>query len=480
MFCVPAARAVNLHAIYTASCKREIGIILDVGPRKVSLLNLQGEIIDLDRFEVIYYAKFPLDMAPMPAIRNPEKVPLVEVKTFQKGRLETLVRGWPVDFNTDRIAFLDLRGSEIVVHRRSIWEIEYLKQSRNVEFEKRPALAYEFAHPYAFSSCPIAASGAGKPVRVFPQEVLSDPVAIKREFDRLQEGHRVVRQYESDQQFYAVPEVYKEETLLGLWMSTNSRYGASQHRDNNFTPYLVNQVSSGPFGFQSEFRTGSGPLMQSIHAENQTQVYYRMKADYFHFSAMVDPSILLVGEKAKWSRGDLDDVDARAVENAYIEFGFDYGRVALEMFLGGSTEVAGSYHGLFARNAIGLPRFGFRYQGYTWTFNFIGGSSSGSDFNLSLLRANLEWQPAAYRKYAVSVLKREVGFNGQTKEFIPFEAESESLTGAMYAYWRLKTRYWLGAELAGEQVKTSGSGQGTSDSKSQFVPKAGVMISLSF
>ncbi|NJM09463.1 MAG: hypothetical protein HC883_00750 [Bdellovibrionaceae bacterium] len=66
----------------------------------------------------------------------------------------------------------------------------------------------------------------------------------------------------------------------------------------------------------------------SIHEEAQVQSYYRMKADYFHFSGMVDPNLLLVGSRDKWSAADLKSEDVRANDSAFMEFGFDFGRWA--------------------------------------------------------------------------------------------------------------------------------------------------------
>lgn len=480
----PRAHAIHLHALYTASCQREIGIILDVGPRRLHLLNLDGKIVDVERFEVIYYASFSLDLVPMARVSNPEKVPFVEVKTYQDGGLQTLVRGWPVDFNKDKINFLTLRGSELVIDRTSVWSIDYQNQKNDVEFSARPFSATEFIHPYVFANCPTVNTGGPRATRAYPQTLLSDPVAIKREFDRLAQGHEEIRRYVSAQQFYPRPEVYKNATSLGLWLSTPSRYGASKTRENNFTPYLVNEFSSGPFGFQSIFTSGSGPIPQSVHEETQTQVYYRMKADYFHFSAMVDPSLLLVGSKYKWAPNDLTSTDMRAVESAFAELGFDYDRFALELYVGGSVETAGRFGDLFARNNLSLPRLGLRYQGYTWTANLIAGAGSREGFKATLFRANFDWQPSTYQRFLISFIKRDLDFSGEdqadSSTHLAFTSSHKSMTGAVYGFWRVHTRYWVGGFVAVEKVDLTGAQGAKSDSKSLMVPKAGALVSLTF
>ncbi len=470
----------NLHSLYTASCQREVGIILNVSSQQVFLLNLQGTIVTLPRYEIIYFATYPLDIVPMGKVSNPELVPIIEIKTWRQNQLQPLVRGWPVDFSQDKISFLSLRGSEVVIDRSSIWGVESDRSAKAQEFSARPSNSYDFVHPYAFADCPVAKTDGNRPVKVFPQQLLSDPVAIKREFDRLVQGHEVVRKYESDQQFYPVPEVYGNATSLGLWTSAGSRYGASGNRKNNFTPLLTNDFSSGPFGFQSHFETGSGPMLFSLHEEAQTQVYYRMKADYFHFSAMLDPNLILVGKRYKWLAPDLDGQDARANDSAFLEFGFDYGALALELGIGGATNAAGRDGDLFAMKTINLPRFGFRYQKPNWNLHVFAGSGSKDDSSLELLRANFEFNNGKDQRYVVSLIKRDIKIDsasGPETNYARVRVNSEAQTAAAYAYFRYRTRYWFGVSGSAESNEiTATNGQ----SKKHIYPKGGVFLSLGF
>lgn len=477
------AQAINLHALYTASCQREVGIVLDVSPRQVFLLNLRGDIVPVERFEIIYFATYPLDIVPMTAVNNPSLVPLVEIKTWQRGDLAPLVRGWPVDFSKDKIAFLSLRGSEVVIDRSSIWKVEFNKEPAAAQFTARPQNRYEFAHPYAFAGCKITetVAGTGRAVKVFPQQLISDPVAIKRELDRLVDGHAIVKRYEKDQQFYAVPEIYANETSLGLWFSSPSRYGASGNRKNNFTPLLENRVSDGPFRFQSQFATGSGPILSSIHEENQTQAYYRMKADYFHFSAMVDPNLLLVGGKYKWFASDLDNRDIRVVESAFVEFGFDYGRWALEFGVGGAANMGARSDEYFARQTLSIPRLGIRYQRPTWSLNVFRGHGESGGGELTVLRANLEFTSGKDRRFILSLISRDAIYSGESgpeTHYADFKVDGKSETAAAYAYFRFRTRYWFGVSLAAERWEVASSMAPATETG--IKPKGATYFSLTF
>jgi len=477
----PSAQAINLHALYTASCHREIGVILGVTPRKIMLLNLSGKIIGIERFEIISYATYPLDVVPIQKVENPAEMPLVRIMTAQRGELVELIRGWPVDFSQDKVAFLTLRGSERLIERRSIWKVEYERELTELKLEGRDSSNYNFVHPYAFSGCPQ--SQGKKLTQVFPQQLMSDPVAIKRELDRLIVGHDEIQRYERDQQFYPVPEVYGNETSLGMWLVSSSRYGASRNRQNNFTPLLVNEYSSGPFGFQREFKTGAGPIPMSIHEEPQTQVFYRMKADYFHFSAMVDPGLLLVGQRYRWESNDLDNVDIRANDTAIVEAGFDYGRMAFEFHLGGATNLGARHGDLFNRGTLAVPKIGLRYQSRTWMLNVFGGSGSRSESKISILRANLEIQERKSRRFLISLIQRGMSFDGPDSRTptTTFQVRGKSQTFAAYGYWRYRTRYWIGLMAALEKFDVEASGGGLPEkSDSMVVPKVGALMSLSF
>ena len=121
------ARAINVHAVYRTACDREIGIIIDVQKRDLSLLGLDGTVRRIPRYEVASIAYYPVSGIAI----DPEKVqlshPALEVRTLQDGRLVPLLSGWPVDFNQERVAFVNLDGQEVIVHRDRIWSLEYLE-----------------------------------------------------------------------------------------------------------------------------------------------------------------------------------------------------------------------------------------------------------------------------------------------------------------------------------------------------------------
>ncbi len=322
---LPSAYAVNLNAVYYASCKREVGVIIHVNDEKIAILSLDGVIKEISRFDIIYLAYYPIAEIPIEKVTNGNLTKGVVVKTLFKGNLVELVKGWPVDFSEDKISFLSFDGRETVIDRNSIWEIDLIDSPKVINFLSKPGL-YEFVHPYPFSQCATPEKKGDVAHPIYPQQLLGDPLIIKRELDRLMSGHEKVLEYSKDQRFYPVPQVYSNKTSLGLWMNYGSRYGKSTKRTNDFVPMIVSELSQGPFGFQSLLVTGVAPLKFSIHEEPQTQFFYRLKADYIHCSFFYDIDRFLIGEKTyKWISNDLDKYDDRVVELNHISGGFDYG-----------------------------------------------------------------------------------------------------------------------------------------------------------
>lgn len=471
--------AISIHALYTASCQRQVGIIVSVNDRQVHLLTLSGHVVAVDRFEVIYHSTYPLDTIPVKEVLDSGRAPRYRISTYQGGALRHLVTGWAVDFSQDKVSLLSMSGSEIVIDRTSIWQIEPDQSVQRPTFERTNPTQTEFVHPYAFSSCPTGNPGATN--KVFPQQLLSDPITIKRDFDRLAEGHKGLRRYVVAQVFYPVPEVYSNYTSLGIWLMSDSRYGASSNRKNNFTPLLVDEKSTGPFSFQSRFVTGSGPMLQSIHEETQTQAYYRFKADYFHMSLMMDPNLLLVGSKYPWQSNDLNGSDIRAVENTMVEIGFDFGAWAIEGYAGSAINVAAQHAGFFEKDTLNLGRVGLRYQAPRWMFNVMGGGASDGGFEMSLFRANFEWQPNTRWRGILTVIQRNLKYSGLgSLDLEDFVVESKSSTVAGYLFGRFRSRYWAGGLVSLERHSLS-SGLASADGKDDKVfPKVGAMISLTF
>lgn len=466
------ARAINVHAVYRSACDRELGIIIDVQKRELTLLGLDGQVRRIPRYEVASIAYYPVSGISIDAARVHLTQPAIEVRTLQDGELVPLLIGWPVDFNQERIAFVTIDGQEVVVHRDRIWSLEYLEHLPRSGKAAKPQ-ALDFVHPHAVGFCNRPSDDAhARPV--FPQQFINDQVVIKRELDRLMEGHDEVREYERDQVFYPMPEIYTNETALGLWTSHGRKHAATASRPNNFTPVLYDELSLGPFGYQHRLVTGAAPMPFSVHTEVQTQIYYRFKAAYFHASAMFDPNLLLVGSEYEWQKNDLasDRPDMRIIEALMVELGFDWGPVALQISPGSLSMIAARTGDAFVTEEHALFRFGPRVTLRDWEAEILVGISDESAGPARWVRLNGSLNATKQLVFNGSLLVRKLAL--PVEEVVPdvgprtWNVSDQAIAGALQARYTLFGRYDASARVSAEYSTTEATVTGSDERSSGF------------
>ena len=276
---------IDLSGIYTSSCNRVVGVILNVDDQDVEVVTLSGKFKTIPRFDIIYISQYSSGNLLVPVKENNESIDLISVKTIYENNLVELVRGWMIDYSEEQISFLTLEGKETVIDIDDIFDIEMLSMSEREFSHVTNSNKIHFEHPYPFRTCNDSRDSGKKKQRIiFPQHLLEKPILIKKELDRMQEGYEQIRSYQSKKKFYPVPQIYKNQISLGIWLNAGNRHGISKSRQNSFIPFLASEFSEGPFGFQSTWVTGSFPMPYSFHEEPQTQLYYRMKSEFIHFS----------------------------------------------------------------------------------------------------------------------------------------------------------------------------------------------------
>ena len=97
------------------------------------------------------------------------------------------------DHSEDQFSFISTTGTPTVVDTEDIWDIEITPLSQSISSEPSLLSPYEFVHPYPFMECKTETEGIGavkklKP-RIYPQYLLSEPLLIKNELDRLKKGY---------------------------------------------------------------------------------------------------------------------------------------------------------------------------------------------------------------------------------------------------------------------------------------------------
>ncbi|MDT8446764.1 MAG: hypothetical protein RRB13_07695 [bacterium] len=505
-----AAQALNITALYKGACNRSVGVILDVGEEKLTLLDLKGKFEEIDRFDVIYMASYPMGELFLPQIDRPALAPL-EVRTRHQGVLKPLVQGWPIDFSEQEISFLSLNGRETIIRRDAIWDIVRQEELKPLSFGSTSGQQASFAHPYPFAHC----AAQPKENRINPQQLLGDPLLIRRELDRMQGAYKVVEEYRENKVFYAVPQVYQNFNSLGLWFVSGTRYGASRSRVNSFIPSFVSQLSEGPFGFQRVLVTGTHPMPYSLHEEPQSQFYYRLKADYVHFSIMYDFDRLLLGEERyKWKPEDMGAVDFRLNELHHIMGGFDYDAWAIE-YMWMPMQYGVNIDEAFFRHRVEINKMALSYRDLDLKAELhVGWSVDGKVDNIIISEGDspeqiaekerLRAEIAAAPNYLTKI--RHYRFNLDLSETLPLEPEislihrrmdftreadapanepamrfkGTSTTLALWLRWPLPLDLSLGGFVGGEYQDYQWGVLELGESSQSLSPKGGLKVDLTF
>lgn len=471
--------AINIKSIYTSACKSELGVIIDVDTNSVRLIGLDGKVKEIIRHEISGIAEYPLDLVPIKSVtpKSNSEIPIVQIKTRYENEIVDLISGWPIAFTEDKIAFLTLDGQEALIDRNNIWRVDLIDFKEKLPLNSSVLYAYHFQHPMGDRFCndvmKSTDSHGKKMVRVLPQEYYSDLITIKRKLDHIEDGLEKVRDYNRSQNFYAVPQYFGLDTSLGYWISVGDRHGSSDLRTNIWTPFLSTEFSTGPFGYQQKLESGSGPLFFSVHEEPQTQLTYSIKAEYFHATAFIDPSLVLLGRRYRWQSGDLDRDDARFVETMTPEVGFDYGNWAINTIPLNDMNVGVKNGSNFQEFDVTVPRFGITYHNYLFK-NFIqyasgSDTAGGRSADFTFLRNNFEANFWKKLSLIHSLIYREIDFKDS------FNYKDSSYTNAFYLKYRTSFKYMYMFYLSHEFQKVE-----TSNPEDHNYVKVGGNINLYF
>jgi hypothetical protein len=480
------ARALSINAVYRTACSRELGVILRVEKREIHLLRLDGTVVRIPRHEIVSLLYYPLSQFPLAHVPTPPGFPPLEVRTRFGGEVVDLLTGWPIDYSENQVSFLLESGKELVVDRDSIWSLRY---DEAAEAQPRRTAAPDpvtFVHPQTSGFCADKEPAVAGARPIFAQQILNDQIVIRRELDRLLEGHQQIVEYEQDQKFYPAPFLYRNRTMLGLWVSAFSRYGASSTRSNNFTPLLVDELA---------------PNDMFLHHEAQSQIFYRFKAAYFHTSVFFDPNLLLVGTRYSWREPDLEDesLDDRLNESLAIELGFDWGPLAIELtpaVLGRAAVKVGDFFD--TDEELNLWRLGARVTFPSWHAQVFAGATARDAAAETLIeeagmeyytfvdtrwsyryaRLNVGFRPRGDLDLVLSVIGRSLsyGTSNEPDGVDPVDYESTSLSTSAQASYAIGHRFSVGGHVITEvQAREAGDESGT-----RVLPRFGLFTGFWF
>lgn len=299
-----------------------------------------------------------------------------------------------------------------------------------------------------------------------------------------------------------------------MWLSLGSRYGSSHFRSNNFNPLFVSELSEGPFGFQRILITGNAPMLYSVHEEPQSQFYYRLKADYVHFSFMYDYNRFLIGEeKYKWQSDGLKNVDSRINELQHIGGGFDYGSHTLDFSLT-SVQYALQAADFFFTNRVDLNKMGYFYQTRNYKLEIYLGNATDAKSEdifftdddtpeiramkerllreleakpdyltlLTLARINFLWPDSRIFQPKYSLIYRVIDYkqNENDRGAISFNFLSKSVTNALYFSFQYDDNITMSGFVSMEAIQSNYGFHQKINSHNLYSLKTGGLLSLLF
>lgn len=509
------AWAINMAAIYRSACQREVGVIIDADDSKIRLLTLSGKVRNIERFNIIYMAYYPVGQIPVSQVNSAGDVDVTIIRTIFKDDVVDLVKGWMVDAADDRISFLTVSGTETVVDQEDIWDIDLVPLLKNARFETDDQKKYQFVHPYPFMHCNNQTESAGNAHLIYPQHLLGDPILIKKELDRLTEGYERLKGFHADKVFYARPQVYGNDARLGLWAVFGSRYGGTRNRNNNLIPEIVSEYSAGPFGFQHIVVTGNALMPQGVHEEPQMHFFYGLKADYVHFAIMVDFNRYVIGEsKYQWHADDLMENDHRVNDTLNVSGGFDYGNFAIDFSIWNRIQYGVRVGNQFHENSINLNKGGFVFENRSLKAELYYGfgddkkedsipiPDNANEWEIAYIEAynaHLAEQPEFFTDYFFSRLNLTFsGFSPFKPKYSLIYSEIEfhrkanpegqgefrykgvSLTNSLYVMFPLDDEIALSGFFSIEMLENRYGFTGLDESASHLFPKGGINLALIF
>ena len=479
----------------------------------IQMLGLDGKILEIPRFNINYIAQYPVGKSLVTKILQQDKVPIISVRTIYDNKVVKLLKGWMIDHFENRISFLTVEGVETVIDIDHIWDIDIAGQDQDYLFPIVTTIP-KLIHPYPYRECKKYPKQTTEDWVVYPQVLYSDHLSVKKELDRLQVGYRRVDTFYADKTFYPVPQIYRNVTSIAIGLNLNSRYGASEYRNNSFIPVLISENSEGPYGFQHIWITGSAAMKESVHEEPQTQIYFKMKSDFIHFSANFDMTRLLIGEeKYHWQEDELSNIDSRWNEMAHIGFGFDYLNYTFDIALLG-IQYGIRYGDNFVNKSSMLLRYGLSFQNRFFKTNFFYGSGISEkeeykgdrdgdtpeeqdyldylyreyqkrpDFfgRFTFYRLNLETDLASNLSMFYSLIYRDTDFSMEKNiegEGM-FNYQSSSFTNSVYLNYVFNYETSMAVFTAFEMIDQKGSDETSNDKDNFNIVKFGTSIALNF
>jgi hypothetical protein len=360
--------AVEVLRVYQRKCTIVTGVLLATDLAKITMLEVSGRVRSVDKHEILGVARYSIkDFRPEP----PQDPLPPAIKLTTKSEFESLrqITGWINGYTKEHIQIFGVDHQEYQILRSSIWDIEVAEGM--IERDHLRSDLPQMADPLEFSDC-------GQRSGLHPFQSYTREVQLAEYFNQILIGQEEIVDYEDERLFYAVPQIFGNQTRLGSWAILASRYSDAGSRRVNFLPFVEDSLSEGPFAYQRRIYSGLAPVEWIDHTEPILSALYELKVSYVHFRFFLDPAIILLGDRYEWTKSQLDTLDERPAPIGGARFGIDIGHWSLfAMHYQGYFGVR--FEDYFANLPYATSQFGLMYQNHRWLLELMTGGTSFSD-----------------------------------------------------------------------------------------------------
>lgn len=206
------ARAVDVHSLFDAECRRTSGVLLHVDATHVALVDLEGRLVRTPREQVAVLVLHKLLESPLGSITLDPALAAYLRRIWVGADVEPTFTGWATAFAEDLVIFVDVDGRTHVLEPQ---DIRRMKPAAAVGARptRRARTPPELGFPPEVVPC---ASEATDATALPPSYVIADRIKLGDLFSQLEEHYRALEGFEERTQVYAGPFVFDQASRVGL------------------------------------------------------------------------------------------------------------------------------------------------------------------------------------------------------------------------------------------------------------------------
>lgn len=310
-----SAHATEIYSIVENSCVIQTGLILNSDQEALTMLNLKGESVRIQRGDIKSLTIFNTIENPIPKIQlsidSLERLRVISIDSQDQPYLT----GWPVRFVEELVIFYDITGKTYVLNFDRMTRVR--RPSKEIgSLLKLTGSPANFEMSESLGSCPQLSRGPGPFIR--PTRIISDKIQLSEFISSFVAGFESMDSFEERTYLYALPYLYERSTRMGFL--SNDAY-----LEQPKLPEFYFQWSRGrSYRFQSSYKVGFFQMRYAPSVESFFGAATELKSHLFHASFNGNLMALSAGSSYYSKIRDLFSRAPSTTERAHFAPGFNY------------------------------------------------------------------------------------------------------------------------------------------------------------